>query len=201
MTLGFLGDIHGDISSLKRAVDALLDCSSIYCVGDVAGNSDTDQCIKVLTESRISTVMGNHDFWAIRQARSRGCPAEGTEWLEELPLSYQVGPGTLMLHSFFETNGSNDIDWFDVVTDQQVADLFDRWPDQSVIVCGHTHLPCVFEETDAGWKFHSARSLRGGPVRLEPAKKYLVNAGRVDQCVVKLLTHEDKARTVVYTFF
>ncbi len=79
MKIGFLSDIHEDVSSLHKAL-ALLEkekVDSIVCLGDIVGfalpfyknitERDADTCIKLVKENCSDCVIGNHDLYAIKK--------------------------------------------------------------------------------------------------------------------------------------
>lgn len=79
MKIGFITDIHEDISNLENALDILYDenCDKIICLGDIVGFAipfyknisarDADACVKKVIEYSAQTVVGNHDLYAIKK--------------------------------------------------------------------------------------------------------------------------------------
>ena len=66
--IGVIGDIHSQNRALRAAIGLLqkLDLP-IFCTGDVVdGDGDVHECIRLLTENRIATVLGNHDEWMLK---------------------------------------------------------------------------------------------------------------------------------------
>ncbi len=79
MILGFITDIHEDITSLQKAFKILEQekVDSIICLGDIIGfalpfyknipDRDADRCIKLVKSNCSKTVVGNHDLFAIKK--------------------------------------------------------------------------------------------------------------------------------------
>lgn len=97
---GVIGDIHGHSALLQVALRFLSkqpDLDAILCTGDLPGgtaNGDTDLCCKLLAESAVLAVRGNHDRWSIENEEERvllgisdqwPLAAESMEYLKTLP--------------------------------------------------------------------------------------------------------------------
>jgi predicted phosphodiesterase len=79
MLIGFISDIHEDLLSLENALRILnkKNCDTIICLGDIVGfalpfykyikKRNADECIKLVRENCILSVIGNHDLFAIRK--------------------------------------------------------------------------------------------------------------------------------------
>ncbi len=76
MKAGFIGDIHEDIISLKKAFSTLEEygCTEFYCLGDFVGTFPSYECkgerdanavVEMIRERCKATVIGNHDLSAI----------------------------------------------------------------------------------------------------------------------------------------
>jgi putative phosphoesterase len=65
--IGVLGDVHGDSQRLAAALEyfqSLVDLDALFCVGDVVNlDADTEGCCRLLQESGVVVVRGNHDRW------------------------------------------------------------------------------------------------------------------------------------------
>ncbi len=73
LRLGVIGDVHGELEPLERAVAALeaAGVDTLACVGDVYGaDKQTSECCKLIQERQILTVRGNHDRWLVEAAVS-----------------------------------------------------------------------------------------------------------------------------------
>ena len=72
MKLGLISDIHGDVKSLRIALDILQGqgAQRIICLGDVVERGpDGVAAIQLLRESQILCVQGNHDEAAVENQR------------------------------------------------------------------------------------------------------------------------------------
>lgn len=79
MKIAIISDIHEDVESLKKAINIINQnkCDDIICLGDIIGCSskyceypdtrNADECIKVLKDNNIKTVLGNHDLLHLRK--------------------------------------------------------------------------------------------------------------------------------------
>lgn len=79
MKIGFLSDIHEDITSLQKALRLLEQekVDSIICLGDIVGfatpfykyitTKDADLCVKLVKANCSHTVAGNHDLYALKK--------------------------------------------------------------------------------------------------------------------------------------
>jgi predicted phosphodiesterase len=74
---GIIGDVHGEASALKAILTFLQQDSSLdalLCTGDLPakkGEGDTDACCQLLTDANALTIHGNHDRWALENARGQ----------------------------------------------------------------------------------------------------------------------------------
>jgi len=63
--VGLVADIHGNFPALLAVMEALdtIGVDQIFCLGDTAGYyPQVNECIDLLRERNISSVMGNHDY-------------------------------------------------------------------------------------------------------------------------------------------
>ena len=79
MKIGFVSDIHEDISSLKAAMGKMegMQVDEVVCLGDIVGYSvpfygfmnerDANACVDLVRSNCSAVVMGNHDLFAIRK--------------------------------------------------------------------------------------------------------------------------------------
>lgn len=70
--LAIISDLHSDIVSLDAALARIqkLGCDLVVCAGDlVDGDVFPDEVIACLLADRIPTIRGNHDRWALDNAR------------------------------------------------------------------------------------------------------------------------------------
>ena len=79
MKIGFVSDIHEDISTLKQAISIMekMQVDEVVCLGDIVGYSipfygfmkerNANACIDLVRSTCSATVMGNHDLFAVRK--------------------------------------------------------------------------------------------------------------------------------------
>jgi putative phosphoesterase len=151
LRLGVIGDVHGELEPLERAVDALeaAGVDTLACVGDVYGpGKQTSECCKLIQERQILTVRGNHDRWVVEAAVSNESlratvGSNALDFLCALPITLRIetasGPA-LLCHGV----GANDL----AHVPQTFARSFVRRcirigvipPQCTVMVHGHSHL-------------------------------------------------------------
>ena len=160
--IGAISDIHGDAAALRAALDWLdaQGVSEVVCAGDIAGfGPNPNQCISLLVEKGIRTVMGNHDYALHRQsltasvskrlseiveieAWSRGqLSRESLSYLRNLPQSLALEGGGLVVHG-----APGDM--------TQIVGPEDVPPIPSgikVVLAGHLHVPFVIQSGAGLW--------------------------------------------------
>jgi predicted phosphodiesterase len=191
MKYGVLGDIHANLSALETVL-ACLEAAQVdvlISVGDVVGyGAAPSQCVALLREHEVVTVLGNHDAAcsgrlddghfnpyaraAVSWTRENLDVSE-LEWLRELPLQVtlehcQVAHGTIHRPELF--------DYLLSVTDADPSlDVLER----PVGFVGHSHVPLTvmrFEDMK-GKTAYSFETL----VDLAQTTHAVVNAGSVGQ--------------------
>src|SRR6266478_6634121 len=187
MRLAVLSDIHSNLEALEAVLaDAReRECTQFVCLGDVVGyNANPHECVERVREMDCPIVKGNHDEQASLSESSRDfnelaehaiswtrdhLTDEDKEWLRELRLQRQVGDFTVV-HATLDTPGQ----WGYVFNNLDAAASFTY---QRTTVCffGHTHVPMVFVRDEG------VRRQASEHIRIEPGKKYFINAGSVGQ--------------------
>jgi putative phosphoesterase len=145
MRIGFLSDIHGNYSALKRALELLSGADRIFCLGDsISQYGFSNSVVGLLREREIATIWGNHEaqFYGAGGERARSLNApdpESLAWLSQRPLTLKIellGRTLLMVHSTPKNpignyaaaqGGSFEREFGNVAAD--------------IIACGHTHQP------------------------------------------------------------
>jgi putative phosphoesterase len=67
--IGVIGDIHAEPERLSQSLIFLqqLDLDILLCTGDIVdGRGDVDECISLLQQYDVKTVLGNHDAWFLK---------------------------------------------------------------------------------------------------------------------------------------
>jgi len=178
MKVGVLSDIHGEIDNLKKALSNLqsIDCE-IICLGDlVSEDSNTnDQCIEVIRNAKIKTVIGQHDETCIKV----NCPPvinASRSFLESLPIFDELdniyivhdnplergrqGLGMWSRGSYIKSSIEANVVFEDLETPQEKFQFF---------LVGHTHVPKIFSSTDDEINFEPNK-----PIQLSKESKYII---------------------------
>ncbi len=155
--LGVIGDIHAEDRRLERALREL-DAAGAECclsVGDIAdGRGDLDRCVRLLEQSAVYAVRGNHDRW-LMAGQMRGLEG-ATEHCEPRTLRYlgalsttlefpTVAGRALLCHGFGDDDMSKllpDDGAYAVESNQALARLR---ADQGLcfVLNGHSHRPML----------------------------------------------------------
>ncbi len=183
-----ISDIHGNLEALEAVLSDLEfhRPASLSCLGDFVGyGASPNECIDLLRPRLEAAVVGNHDHAAIGRLRLAGFNNEAAvaarwtdeqltpanrAWLEGLPFTTEWH-GALLVHA----SPLRPEDWNYVLSASDAEAEMSACADSLVLV-GHSHYPGSFEMNGA-----KARYSRDAEVRLEPGKRYLVNAGSVGQ--------------------
>jgi diadenosine tetraphosphatase ApaH/serine/threonine PP2A family protein phosphatase len=191
MKYGILGDIHANLSALE-AVLAEMDAEGverILSVGDVVGyGAAPRECIEILREREIGTVLGNHDAACVdiidvhqfnpyaraAVAWTRGqLSQDDNRWLAELPYRADFGD----VHVSHGTYARAEL--FDYILSTTDADASLDAMELPVCFVGHSHVPITLMRTDGiyGPTSYSVDS----EVDLSDVPRAVVNVGSVGQ--------------------
>jgi len=188
MRFAIFSDIHANLEALEAVLADARDrrCTHFVCLGDVVGyNANPRECIERVRALDWPVVKGNHDEEATLSASSErfnelaeraiqwtrdNLTDQDKEWLRSLPLQKQVHDFTIV-HATLDTPGQ----WGYVF---KTLDAVASFTYQRTGVCffGHTHVPMVFIRGQSG-----VRQERKEQIRIEPGRKYFINAGSVGQ--------------------
>jgi putative phosphoesterase len=147
MKVGVVSDIHSNLVALEAVLADMPDVDRLVCAGDVVGyNAWPAECVAVLRERNVPTVMGNHDRMVAtgRNFRGNGMAQAGVEyadaelndvqrtWVENLPRERTFADGRLkVVHDHPE-----DQDRYTYPDEFSPALL----GDEDALVLGHTHV-------------------------------------------------------------
>lgn len=194
MKYAIISDLHANLEALQAVLDdASSKADAVVCLGDIVGyNADPHACLRLVRETCVVVIAGNHDQaacgmrryddfndWA-RQAmdwtRQRLSAAE-VAYLRDLPAAAPFGDGWLAAHG---SPRDTDEYLFDRLGFEVAFDSLRRLrPGMPGCFVGHTHLPMIWECTSEGRVVRVRHELR--LVTLEPAYRYIVNPGSVGQ--------------------
>ncbi|UPV75718.1 metallophosphatase family protein [Halorussus limi] len=147
MRIGVLSDVHSNRVAFEAVLDDVPDVDAFVCAGDVVGyNPWPGECVEMIREGEVPTVMGNHDravasgtafrFNAmakagVEHARER-LTDEQLSWLESLPNERRLFDDRVKV-----VHGHPDDPDHYTMPDEFSPDLLG---DEDVLVMGHTHV-------------------------------------------------------------
>jgi predicted phosphodiesterase len=190
MKYGFLTDVHGDLEGLQRALNSLGGADAVYCLGDLAGGREVDECVELLRSQGIQSVKGNHDLW---EFELEGLSESSQDFQRSLPLELQVDDW-LAVHSDYEIHEGQPR--FPYIYSQQDAQrAFQHFPERLVFF-GHTHLSQVHRlNADGSIDFFRATETA---IQLDPQSRYLINIAMAAKAVA---LYDSEQQSLSYIFF
>ncbi|MFC1735631.1 metallophosphoesterase family protein [Candidatus Hydrogenedentota bacterium] len=187
--VAIISDIHSNLEALETVI-AEIDRRGIdvvVCLGDLVGyNANPNECVQIIRDREVPTVMGNHDIvacgleeplgfnpvaYAAALWTREGLTAGNTQYIQNLPDNRAFNDGLLAVHG-----APSDRDTY-LFTPDDTVEQFAILDNQGVELCffGHTHFPCVFKENDGSLE-HGFQTFT-----LEEGERYLINPGSVGQ--------------------
>ncbi|MFA0822854.1 MAG: metallophosphoesterase [Methanomethylovorans sp.] len=164
MRLLIISDIHGN----KEALDAVMAVShdEVICLGDIVDYGPSPgECIDVLLDQKIPTIIGNHDN-AVAFRMDCGCGyaykhlSQSTreytwnilnttqlEFLRELPMDLRREENGRKLY-FTHGSPTSFYDYIKPDTSEDTIKEFIKGVDAEFIFVGHSHLPFVRKVSD-----------------------------------------------------
>ena len=162
MRYAIIADIHANLAAFAAVLEDIERRGGVdetWCLGDVVGyGPDPRQCIELLRQQNHICVAGNHDWAAIGKLSTSdfnpdaaaACQWTATQlkpsdkvYLDSLPTSVQK-------NSFTIVHGSpREPIWEYLLSTSAARENFAYFKSQFCLV-GHSHVPLVFEETEAG---------------------------------------------------
>ena len=198
MRYAIFSDIHSNLEALVsffHLVDLIEDLQPI-CLGDIVGYAaHPNQCLALIRERGIPTVIGNHDYAILDPLEAEAFNSQAKEviqwqrriiqddykrYMYGLPWIYVVDDAFAITHSsFFRPEEFRYLH-----TTQNALDSFLNMPTR-IGFFGHTHIPAVFT-FDASQRFEKAlqyEMIRGNnhTLTLNPDLYYLINPGSIGQ--------------------
>lgn len=189
MRYAIISDIHSNLPALQAVLGRIdsLAVDEIICLGDIVGyNANPNECVKLIRDRNIKSIIGNHETRACGTASARGFnPAarKAIEWtssllteenlafLNSLPLTLDIGEDALAFHGRFK-----DVDSY-IHSETDAKYVFEELPSStSIAFFGHTHLSRVYSQ-GKGLIFDGS----SGTVKIEEGERLLVNPGSVGQ--------------------
>ncbi|HBN77745.1 MAG TPA: hypothetical protein DD473_18440 [Planctomycetaceae bacterium] len=163
MTIGVIGDIHGNLLALESAILQLekKNVTEIVCLGDIIDGGGFDsECIELIRANGIQSVRGNHD-----EIHDCWISAEHQEWLNQLPLKLEIS-GWLFSHY-------NPRLVEEKVNNSSVAAYAFQFAEFTKACVGHSHL-CALYSHKSEWGFESSPcQFEENIYELDPCLRYL----------------------------
>ena len=184
-----LADIHSNIDALNAVMDDARGqgATDFICIGDIVGyNAAPAECIKVVRDSNMICVRGNHDHYchvneslgdfqptaaSVIDWTRRALGDADARWLGELPLTRVVSGLFSIVHATLDMPAN-----WGYIFDALEAEAHFTY--QTTMLCfhGHTHVPIIFEKS-SGRVFCNEPA----PTRIKLGTKYFINVGSVGQ--------------------
>ncbi|MFB6300038.1 MAG: metallophosphoesterase [Halobacteriales archaeon] len=147
MRIGAISDIHANAVALEAVLEDMPTVDLIVCAGDVVGyNPWPGECIDIIRERDIPTILGNHDRMVLSDRNFRGnrmaqagvrhaketLSEEQLAWLEALPVETTLADGRIAL-----VHGHpDDPDHYTYPAEFRPELL----GDEELLLLGHTHV-------------------------------------------------------------
>lgn len=157
MKIAFISDIHSNLHAFEQVLGYIeeLSVDEIWCCGDIVGyNAFPRECLKIVIDDNIQSVMGNHD-WATTTGDTSWFNVYGVAGVdhgrryltEDDMLFLQSLPENKLFErdgvSFYIAHGSPRDNVFEYVfpwSSDFIFDTFAQMVGSEVIVLGHTHI-------------------------------------------------------------
>jgi putative phosphoesterase len=157
MLTAFISDIHSNLEALQAVLKKIdeMKIERIYCLGDIVGyGAQPCECIKIIKDRKIPSVLGNHDLASVSGDTSFFNPVaaravvwtsaklhlDEIEFLKNLPEKLEL---TLNNLKVLLVHGSPRDPIWEYVFPENVDENFVKDLDFDVVIMGHTHVPFV----------------------------------------------------------
>lgn len=194
MQYAIISDIHSNLEALTAVLQKIdsLKVSNIIALGDIVGyNANPNECIEIIKERGISSIIGNHDLRACglkepddfttiaRKAilwTRKVLKKENLEFLKTLPktLLLPERKGIAIHGSITDTLETYILSPWIALENFKVMEDNPNLP--PVCFFGHTHVRIGYQYTDK-----RVITLHEEEVLLDPKSLYLINPGSVGQ--------------------
>ncbi len=188
MRYAVISDLHANIDALKVVLEKIdqFGVDNIVCLGDVVGyNATPNECVEMVAERGILTILGNHDAvacgleepWGFNPVAlaaamwTRDQLADDTlEWLQNLPDVLNFGDFSAV-HGAPKNHNTYLFTWEDILPFTPFME------EQNCRVCfmGHTHTPAILSTNGAYGTDEANR------FEVDPAGIFFINPGSVGQ--------------------
>jgi diadenosine tetraphosphatase ApaH/serine/threonine PP2A family protein phosphatase len=194
MRYAVISDIHSNLEALEAALSEIdgLKADETVCLGDIVGyNANPNECLDIIRERGIRSVMGNHDSRATGHEYPHGFnPAaahavlwtrqtvteENRRFLRELPKTLDIDERVLAVHGWINDTDSYIFGTYDAGENFKLLNDLKGGERGALCFFGHTHVRVAYVEEHGG-----AVSNMDNPLILDPSLNYLANPGSVGQ--------------------
>ncbi len=191
MRIAVIADIHANLEALHAVLGRIAELAvdEIVCLGDIVGyNANPNECIDIIRNTKVVSVLGNHDACASgreKPSRFNALARTAVFWTrehltEENRLFLLNLPREARAHDYFLMHGSiHDTNRY-LLSRNDAVDNFRLLAGLSGALklgfYGHTHVGTIFIEHQG-----SIASDLSSTLSLSPEKRYLINPGSVGQ--------------------
>ena len=218
MKYAIISDLHANLEALEAVLaDMQPHADAVICLGDIVGyNANPNECLELVQNVCDVVIAGNHDQAAcdlrlyedfseyakeaMHWTREQLTPA-WKQYLCSLPNTATFGGCWLAAHG--SPRDTDEYLFHELHFQEAFAYLSEYTPEVRGCFIGHTHLPMIWECTQAGLvRPAELTSLR---VALHPLRRYIINPGSVGQPrygspEASYILLDDQALTVEFRF-
>lgn len=210
MKYAVISDIHSNLDALGRVLKEIdgIGVDKIVCLGDIVGyGANPNECVEVVREGNIESVMGNHDIVACGKkeplnfnpvARDAALWTRNALTSENREFLYGL-PDMKEFEDFLIVHGAiSDPDLY-ILSSYDALPEFGLMKEHNLCFFGHTHVRVYYVFQDGNVDYFFDYELAIGP-----KAKYLINPGSVGQPRdrdprASFLVYNGKERTVKFT--
>jgi predicted phosphodiesterase len=192
MRYAIISDIHSNLEALEVVLKEIdrIGVDRIVCLGDLVGyNANPNECIQILQDRGVSSLMGNHDaaacgredpvdFNPIARAavlwtRKTLEPAH-LDLLEGLPEEGSLNGGLRLAHGSLLNRDHYLASQHDIM--ENIQRMQEAEPEIRVLFFGHTHIQIAY-----AYDRETLAVLSDSKFPIQDGKLYLINPGSVGQ--------------------
>ncbi len=193
MKYAIISDLHANLEALQGVLAQIdtLDVDQVLNLGDTVGYySHPNECVELIRERNITSIMGNHDVvacgklepvyfnptaaQAILWARET-LMDDNKKWIASLPDSRLINDEILIVHG--SVKDRDEYLLFRPEIEASFAALENQHGDINVVFFGHTHRRIFYEKEGAN--IYSGG--KNDKLVLRKGARYLINPGSVGQ--------------------
>ena len=189
MRIAFIADVHANLPALEAVIADAREhgATHLLCLGDIVGyGPQPAKTLERIREVASGIVLGNHDAAAAelidlqyfnpfaKETAERAILAlddEAKAFLRTLPNLLEV-KNIACSHSCFDAPETYRY----LETEEDAARSLEAMPKFTLLIIGHTHVPCLFEQETPGGP---VRKLPVADFQMRPGCRYVVNPGSV----------------------